>query len=77
MENDTAVMDAMTSKVENMIVELKATGDVIEGVAYTNLMPAMDTDVEATYGKETVARLRALKKTYDPDNFFSRGYPVL
>lgn len=69
--------DAVTSMADRVVKELRATGDVLEGVAYGNLMPNMDNDIEATFGKETVQRLRALKKTYDPTNFFSGGYPVL
>lgn len=68
---------AVTGMADRVVTELKATGDVFEGVAYGNLMPRMDTDAEATFGKETIRRLNALKKKYDPENFFSRGYPSL
>lgn len=69
--------DAAIDMAGGIVDELKATGDVFEGVAYGNLMPGIDTDVEATFGKETLQRLRQLKKTYDPDGFFSGGYPSL
>ncbi|KAL7954545.1 hypothetical protein V8C34DRAFT_319742 [Trichoderma compactum] len=56
---------------------IKATGDAYVGVSYQNLIPPVDTDLEATFGKETLERLRTLKRKYDPENSFSRGYPVL
>lgn len=68
---------AVIGMADRVVTDLKATGDVFEGVGYGNLMPTMDTDVEATFGKEALQRLKALKKIYDPDNFFSRGYPSL
>ncbi|KAL6857305.1 major facilitator superfamily domain-containing protein [Trichoderma novae-zelandiae] len=72
-EKDALVAETCARVVE----ELKATGDVYVGAAYENLIPPIDTDLEATFGRETLEKLRVLKKKYDPDNFFSRGYPVL
>ncbi|KAL6796200.1 hypothetical protein GGI42DRAFT_96506 [Trichoderma sp. SZMC 28013] len=74
-----------TEEGESLVAELsarvidgiKATGDAYVGVSYQNLIPPVDTDLEATFGKETLERLKTVKKKYDPDNFFSRGYPVL
>lgn len=61
----------------HVVDELKATGDAYVGASYENLIPAIDTDLEVTFGKDTLEKLRSLKKQYDPDNFFSKGYPVL
>ncbi|KAK4064181.1 CAZyme family AA7 [Trichoderma aggressivum f. europaeum] len=74
-----------TEEGESLVAELsarimdgmKATGDAYVGVSYQNLIPPVDTDLEATFGKETLERLKTVKNKYDPDNFFSRGYPVL
>ncbi|RFU80049.1 6-hydroxy-d-nicotine oxidase [Trichoderma arundinaceum] len=60
-----------------VVDELRATGDAYVGASYQNLIPSVDTDLEVTFGKDTLEKLRELKKKYDPDNFFSRGYPVL
>lgn len=74
----TAEKDALVAEVcARLVEELKATGDCYVGAAYENLIPPVDTDLEATFGKEALEKLRVLKKKYDPDNFFSRGYPVL
>lgn len=73
-----AVMDARTKKfAEQVITALKATGEVLPGVAYGNLIPVVDADAEATFGAEALARLRKLKAEYDPHSFFGNGYPVL
>ncbi|OIW32368.1 FAD-binding domain-containing protein [Coniochaeta ligniaria NRRL 30616] len=74
---DQKVQLAVHSMADDMAKDLKATGDVFEGVANGNLIPPEDTDVDATFGKETVEKLRTLKRKYDPTNFFSGGYPVL
>ncbi|KAL7916665.1 major facilitator superfamily domain-containing protein [Trichoderma velutinum] len=60
-----------------MIDGIKATGDAYVGASYQNLIPPVDTDLEVTFGKETLEKLKTLKRKYDPDNFFSKGYPVL
>ncbi|KAL7940984.1 major facilitator superfamily domain-containing protein [Trichoderma barbatum] len=60
-----------------MVDDLRATGDAYVGASYQNLIPPIDTDLEVTFGKETLEKLRVLKKQYDPDNFFSKGYPAL
>jgi hypothetical protein len=65
--------DAISQTVDG----IKATGDAYVGASYENLIPSVDTDLEVTFGKGTLDKLRGLKKKYDPDNFFSRGYPVL
>ncbi|KAH0497615.1 hypothetical protein TgHK011_004908 [Trichoderma gracile] len=72
-EKDARVAEMCARVLE----ELKATGDCYVGAAYENLIPPIDTDLEATFGKETLEKLRLLKKKYDPDNFFSRGFPEL
>ncbi|KAK1255619.1 hypothetical protein MKX07_007878 [Trichoderma sp. CBMAI-0711] len=72
-EKDALVAEACARVLE----ELKATGDCYVGAAYENLIPPIDTDLEATFGKETLEKLRVLKKQYDHEDFFSRGYPVL
>lgn len=61
----------------SVVGELKATGDAYVGASYENLIPTVDTDLEVTFGKDALEKLRSLKKKYDPNNFFSRGYPVL
>lgn len=74
-----------TEEGESLVAELsarlidgiKATGDAYVGASYQNLIPPIDTDLEVTFGKETLERLKTIKKKYDPDNFFSRGYPAL
>ncbi|KAK4080990.1 CAZyme family AA7 [Trichoderma harzianum] len=74
-----------TEEGESLVAELsarlidgiKATGDAYVGASYQNLIPPVDTDLEVTFGKETLEKLKAIKKKYDPDNFFSRGYPDL
>ncbi|KAM0252764.1 hypothetical protein ACHAQJ_007602 [Trichoderma viride] len=63
--------------ISQTVEEIKATGDAYVGASYQNLIPSRDTDLEVTFGKDTLDKLRGLKKKYDPDNFFSRGYPVL
>lgn len=72
-EGESLVAESMA----RMIDALKATGDAYVGASYQNLIPTVDTDLEVTFGKETLEKLRVLKKRYDPDNFFSKGYPVL
>ncbi|KZL74141.1 6-hydroxy-D-nicotine oxidase [Colletotrichum tofieldiae] len=42
-----------------------------------NLSSEKDMDWVATYGEETVARLKEVKKIFDPENFFKTGYPRL
>ncbi|OLN81335.1 6-hydroxy-D-nicotine oxidase 4 [Colletotrichum chlorophyti] len=42
-----------------------------------NLAPEKDMDWVATYGDETVARLKEIKRKFDPDNVFRTGYPRL
>jgi hypothetical protein len=44
---------------------------------YLNLSPDEDVDTLATYGAETLARLKRIKARYDPEDFFNRGYPQL
>ncbi|PKK51463.1 hypothetical protein CI102_4660 [Trichoderma harzianum] len=74
-----------TEEGESLVAELsarlidgiKATGDAYVGASYQNLIPPVDTDLELTFGKETLERLKTVKRKYDPDNFFSRGYPAL
>ncbi|KAK1979065.1 hypothetical protein LZ30DRAFT_192823 [Colletotrichum cereale] len=44
---------------------------------YGNLSPAKDMDWVATYGEETMARLKEVKKKFDPTNVFKTGYPRL
>lgn len=74
----TAEKDAHVAEMcARVVEELRATGDCYVGAAYENLLPPIDTDLEATFGREALDKLRALKKKYDPDNFFSRGYPIL
>ncbi|UKZ74564.1 hypothetical protein TrVFT333_002234 [Trichoderma virens FT-333] len=60
-----------------VINDIKATGDAYIGASYENLIPPVDTDLEVTFGRETLEKLRTIKKQYDPDNFFSNGYPIL
>jgi hypothetical protein len=74
---DQKMRSAVHDMADDMVIGLKATGDVLEGVSYGNLIPPIDSDVEATFGKETAEKLRVLKRKYDPTNFFSGGYPVL
>ncbi|GJC81633.1 FAD-linked oxidoreductase aurO [Colletotrichum liriopes] len=42
-----------------------------------NLSSEKDMDWVSTYGEETVARLKEVKKIFDPENFFKTGYPRL
>ncbi|OHW98963.1 FAD FMN-containing dehydrogenase [Colletotrichum incanum] len=42
-----------------------------------NLSSEKDMDWVATYGEETVARLKEVKKKFDPENLFKTGYPRL
>ncbi|GKT49710.1 FAD-linked oxidoreductase auro [Colletotrichum spaethianum] len=44
---------------------------------YRNLSSEKDMNWVATYGKETVARLKEVKNKFDPANFFKTGYPRL
>ncbi|KAK2027565.1 FAD-binding domain-containing protein [Colletotrichum zoysiae] len=44
---------------------------------YRNLSSEEDVDWTATYGAETVARLKEVKKKFDPTNIFKTGYPRL
>ncbi|KAF6815627.1 6-hydroxy-d-nicotine oxidase [Colletotrichum plurivorum] len=44
---------------------------------YRNLGPEKDTDWVATYGEETLARLKEVKAKFDPENVFRTGYPRL
>lgn len=67
----------MAESSARVINDIKATGDAYVGASYENLIPPVDTDLEVTFGKETLERLRTIKKQYDPDNFFSNGYPIL
>ncbi|KAJ4865516.1 FAD binding domain-containing protein [Trichoderma breve] len=60
-----------------LIDGIKATGDAYVGASYQNLIPPIDTDLEVTFGRETLEKLKTIKKKYDPENFFSRGYPAL
>ncbi|TDZ54343.1 FAD-linked oxidoreductase aurO [Colletotrichum trifolii] len=52
-----------------------------EGLAlpygYRNLGPDEDTNWVATYGEETLARLKDIKLKFDPDNVFDKGHPRL
>lgn len=44
--------------------------------AYGNFS-SPDMDNEKVYGAETLERLRVVKRNYDPDNAFLKGYPQL
>ncbi|TDZ24583.1 FAD-linked oxidoreductase aurO [Colletotrichum orbiculare MAFF 240422] len=50
-----------------------------EGLAlpygYRNLGPDEDTNWVATYGEETLARLKDIKLKFDPDDVFDKGHP--
>lgn len=72
-EGDEAEIGSATKTVD----AIKATGDAYVGASYGNLIHSKNTDWEVTYGKETLNKLKELKKKYDPENFFCRGYPVL
>lgn len=74
---DHKVRAAVHGMANDMVEDLRATGDALQGVANGNLIPAADAHVEMTFGKETAEKLRALKRKYDPTDFFSGGYPVL
>ncbi|KAL0934603.1 6-hydroxy-d-nicotine oxidase [Colletotrichum truncatum] len=42
-----------------------------------NLSPETDMNWVATYGEETLARLKEIKNKFDPDNVYRTGYPRL
>ncbi|KAK2001690.1 FAD-binding domain-containing protein [Colletotrichum falcatum] len=44
---------------------------------YRNLSTEQDVDLVATYGEETVARLKEVKNKFDPANVFKNGHPRL
>ncbi|KAK6222201.1 fad fmn-containing dehydrogenase [Colletotrichum tabaci] len=44
---------------------------------HRNLGPEEDMDWVATYGEETLARLKEVKGKFDPGNLFKTGYPRL
>jgi hypothetical protein len=72
-EGDEAELAAINKTID----AIKATGDAYVGASYGNLIHSANSDWEVTYGKENLKKLKELKKKYDPENFFSRGYPVL
>ncbi|KAJ6440204.1 FAD/FMN-containing dehydrogenase [Purpureocillium lavendulum] len=77
MLKDKYFESAVTAMADRVVRELKDTTDVLEGVSYGSLIPAIDTEITATFGTEALNRLRALKALYDPTGLFSGGYPAL
>jgi FAD/FMN-containing dehydrogenase len=61
---------------DKIVEEISSEGIACQG-SYGNLSNLQDFDGLATYGQAAFTRLQELKTRYDPDNFFSRGYPVL
>ncbi|KAF7534063.1 hypothetical protein G7Z17_g13423 [Cylindrodendrum hubeiense] len=69
-------MDAARAYSNDLATKIKERGMALDS-AYMNFSPPEECDTELFYGKETMERLKALKRRYDGANIFFKAYPPL
>ncbi|KAF9878165.1 6-hydroxy-d-nicotine oxidase [Colletotrichum karsti] len=61
---------------DGLVAELSAKGLTLP-CGYRNLGPDKDVNWTALFGEETLAKLKDVKKKFDPENVFRTGFPRL
>ena len=73
---EVVVEGAEDSWVDNVMDVIDSGGFALQE-NYGNLSTPEDIDDLATYGEQSMERLKGIKKRYDEGNLFSLGYPRL
>lgn len=48
-----------------------------DSAKYGNFVPTKDLNLDLVYGADAAKKLRTLKDKFDPDNVFSKGWPIM
>ncbi|KAJ3955482.1 hypothetical protein N0V92_007992 [Colletotrichum tropicale] len=75
-QGETTEFEGYKEWNDGLIAKLKERGLTLP-YGYRNLSPESDIDWVATYGDETLQRLKGIKNKFDPENVFRTGYPRL
>ncbi|KAK5989467.1 FAD-linked oxidoreductase aurO [Cladobotryum mycophilum] len=76
LSNTDSSFETASNWVDEYVQRFENSGEVLGG-GYMNFMHPIESNTLEVFGEDGTERLRKLKKKYDGENIFSRGYPSL